>query len=376
MTKNQLVPVSAKKHNGIISFWKFCFCMLIIIFHGNVFATNSREALFDKGAIGVEFFFLVSGFLLTKAAFRKNNQETNIQNLGKETLHFIWKKYLFFLPYVFFAGLINLVLKNICDDMSLTQNVLSIIDMLLLRMTGLKATVVLGQVWYISAMLLSMMALYPLLRKYKKNYVYLVAPLIVLLGFGWLIHDYSSLRGPETWLGFGYKGLARAFLELNLGCILYLLCKRLKNITFTKLGTIFITLIEVGGFVLPFLTSQFLSTTKLDIVILAFLAISVLLAFSEKTLEFNLFNNRVFYWLEKFSLPLYICNIVARDIVLNINALTSMPYYPKLAIYLVINFALALVCMYFISFLQKLHLVKRFKILIIKENSNQFLENN
>ena len=168
MTKNQLVPVSAKKHNGIISFWKFCFCMLIIIFHGNVFAANSGEALFSKGSIGVEFFFLVSGFLLAKTAFRRNEQEPNTENLGKETFHFIWKKYLFFLPYVFFAGLLNLILQNVCGNIDLSQNVLSILDMLLLRMTGLKVNVIIGQVWYISAMLLSMMILYPLLRKYKK----------------------------------------------------------------------------------------------------------------------------------------------------------------------------------------------------------------
>lgn len=376
MTKNQLVPVSAKKHNGIISFWKFCFCMLIIIFHGNVFAANSGEALFSKGSIGVEFFFLVSGFLLSKTAFRRNEQEPNTENLGKETFHFIWKKYLFFLPYVFFAGLLDLILQNVCGNIDLSQNVLSILDMLLLRMTGLKVNVIIGQVWYISAMLLSMMILYPLLRKYKKNYLYLVAPLVILLGFGWLVHSNGSLRTPEKWLGFAYKGLIRGFLELNLGCILYLLCQKLKNITFTKTGKIFITLIEVGGFILPFLTSQFLSSTKADIFLLAFLAISTLLAFSEKTLEFNLFNHKIFFWLEKFSLPLYICNILARDIVKDVNLFTSLSYYPRLGIYLVINFVLALICMYFISFLQKLHLVEHLKKLIIKENNNQVTENN
>ena len=143
--------------------------------------------------------------------------------------------------------------------------------------------------------------------------------------------------------------------------------KKLKNITFTKLGKIFITLIEIGGFVLPFLTSQFLSSTKADIFLLAFLALSILLAFSEKTLEFNLFNHKIFFWLEKFSLPLYICNILARDFVKNINIFNSLSYYPKLGVYLVINFVLALICMYFISFLQKLHLVEHLKKLIIKE---------
>lgn len=372
MTKNQVVPTT-KKHNGIISFWKFCFCMMIVIFHGNIFATDKKDALMNQGSIGVEFFFLVSGFLLAKSAFRKNEQEAIPKNLGKETFHFIWKKYLFFLPYVLFGGIIGLVIQNIFKDMNLITNATTIWDLLLLRMTGLKTNVVIGQVWYISAMLLSMMLLYPLLRKYKQNYLYLAAPLIVLFGFGWLNHNYANLRGPETWINFIYKGVIRAFLELNLGCILYLICQKLKNITFTKFGSLCLTLLEIGGFILPFITAQFVSGTKGDFIVLAFLSLSVLLAFSEKTLDFNFCNNKFFFWLEKFSLPLYICNIAARDIVRDVSAFSSMSYYPKLAIYIGINFVLALICMYLILFLQKLHPVQHLKKLMIKDN-NQITE--
>lgn len=77
-----------KKHNGIISFWKFMFSILILIFHCSDRAKEGK-VLFIDGRIGVEFFFIVSGYLLAKKAF--NNKE-NLDNIGKETFVYIWKK--------------------------------------------------------------------------------------------------------------------------------------------------------------------------------------------------------------------------------------------------------------------------------------------
>ncbi|MCI9087068.1 MAG: acyltransferase family protein [Clostridia bacterium] len=375
MIKNQLVPISLKKHNGIISFWKFCFCIMVVLFHSQLLATNEESTLFSQGAIAVEFFFLVSGFLLAKTTLRKNEQKMGTENLGKETFHFIWKKYLFFLPYMLFGGFLGLLLQNIYNDVGTYQNISSIWDILLLRMTGLNGNVVIGQAWYISAMLLSMMILYPLLRKYQQNFIYLVAPLIVLLGFGWLSRNYSNLRGPDIWINFTFKGVIRAFSELSLGCILYLICQKVKQINFTKFGRFVITIIEIIGFIFPFLIAQFASTSKYDFIIVPILAISILLAFSEKTLELNCFNHQFFFWLEKLSLPLYICHIVVRNFIMEFSPLSSLSYSSKVPIYLLLCFVLSLICMYFIKFLQKIHIIEYFKKFIIK-NMNQITENN
>lgn len=369
MTKNQPVPITTKKHNGIISFWKFCFCVMIIFFHGRIFAGEGETAILPRGSIGVEFFFIVSGFLLAKSTFKRNSQEIGEthEHLGKETFGFIIKKYLFFLPYVLFAGILTLSLQNIFKHISLTQNITSLWDMFIFRMTGIKGNVVAGPAWYLSAMLLSMMILYPMLRKYKHNFVYLVAPLVVLFGFGWLSHTYSNLRDPELWTGLVYKGLIRGFVELTLGCILYLVCQKLKQVHFTKLGKILITIIEISGFLVTFAISQFVSSTKFDFIVVVALAISILLAFTEETLEFNLCNNKLFFWLEKFSLPLYLCNTVARDFIDYSGWFTSMSYYPKLAIYLVITFVLSIICMYLIPWIQKKHLGIRLKNLLLEK---------
>lgn len=350
MGKKELMVI--KKHNGIISLWKFCFCMMIVLFHSYELTATGKSPIFRYGTIGVEFFFLVSGFLLAKSAFKKETEERK-EGLGKETFHFIMKKFKAFLPYILFGGIIGLIVQNLCKSMSLYKNVASIWDLFLLRMTGIRCNVVIGQAWYISAMLLSMLILYPLLRKYKQNFIYLLAPIIVLFGFGWLSHNSSNLSGYETWMGFAYKGLIRAFLELTLGCILYAVCQKLKTFNFTKLGKILITFVEIGGFVLTFAYAQFASTSKYDYLMLGVLAISVLLAFSEKTAEFSLCNNKLFFWLERFSLPLYICHIAARNFVRDSSLFAEMTYRYKLPIYLAITLLLSFICMYLINYLQK-----------------------
>ena len=37
------------KHNGIIGFWKFAFCILIMIYHANLFQMGDELILFSKG---------------------------------------------------------------------------------------------------------------------------------------------------------------------------------------------------------------------------------------------------------------------------------------------------------------------------------------
>lgn len=65
------------KKNGKIEFYRFIFCIAILLFHmqkyllGEASLTNGIHfALFPHGAMGVEFFFLLSGFLMAKSVYK------------------------------------------------------------------------------------------------------------------------------------------------------------------------------------------------------------------------------------------------------------------------------------------------------------------
>ena len=366
---NQNTNQQTKKHNGIISFWKFCFCIMIIIFHTDIFMTDNITSIFSKGGyIAVEFFFLVSGFLMAKSALNKKDEE-NSEGLVKETFHFIMKKIKNFFPYVLFAEILGIIFQNIYLDMNVYQNVSTIWDLFLLRMTGLKGNFINIPTWYLSSMLLCMMIIYPLLRKYKNNFIYLIGPIIVLFGFGWLNKNYPSFKSYGTWLGWIYLGTIRAFLNLTLGSILYAICEKLKNINFTKLGKLLITIIEIFGFTLPFFIAHFIDKAYIyDFIVIFILSISIVLAFSEKTLEFKLFNNKFFFWLEKFSFPLFVCHFIIRIFVTKSSLFLSMTYYDKLLVYLSLTFIVSLICMFLIDYLKNKNffLAKIKKLIIAK----------
>ena len=317
------------KHNGIISFWKFVFCIVIVIFHAGELFQYESGMLLRKGSIAVEFFFLVSGYLMAKTAVSK----TSKLSLGKETFMFILKKIKSFFPYVFIAFMIDIILRTYLDTMNLESYVLSIFDLFLLIMPGFKTGKLIRHVWYISAMLICMSFLYPQIKKFKDNYFYLIAPLSVILIAGWLNHNYSDLREPFLWIGFTYKGVVRAYFELCLGSLLYPISLALSNIKFTKFGRVLLTIIELSGYLITILISHFIISSKVDFILVVLLSISILLSFSNKVLESSFFNKKIFYFLEKISLPIYLVHIPIRNFL--ISPKFNLGYYQLLLILII-----------------------------------------
>lgn len=350
MSKKNIKILDKKKHNGIISFWKFCFCLMIIIYHARLFADKSDYILLPLGSIGVEFFFIVSGYLMTKKIL---NNESDITNLGKETWIFIFNKVKSLFPYIICGGLLSLIILNIYKDMNIYKNISSIWDLLLLIMTGIKGTQINAPVWYLSSMLICMFILYPMIRKFKRNFIYLVLPLIILLGSGIINQNATNFRNPNEWLGFTYLGNIRALIELSIGAIIYIFYEKIKKVNFTNIGKISITIIEILGFLSPFIVSQFIDSKKYDFIIILILSISILLAFTEKTLEYSILSNKFSYWLEKISLPLYIFNHPIRIFMLNSSLFSNINYYQKTLIFIIITFVVSIISMYIIEYLKK-----------------------
>ena len=83
-------------HNGIISFWKFMFSLMMLALHLGILHPEARYN-FNSGSIGVEFFFIVSGYLFCKKYIKKS--VLNNEKIGKITIYFFITKIKRFLPY-------------------------------------------------------------------------------------------------------------------------------------------------------------------------------------------------------------------------------------------------------------------------------------
>ena len=84
--------------NGKVDLLKFLFSIIVIIYHFDN-AVKYPFEIFTRGYIGVEFFFVTSGFLFAKSLSKYTYQkETLISN----SVGFMKKKFLSFFQYHFF----------------------------------------------------------------------------------------------------------------------------------------------------------------------------------------------------------------------------------------------------------------------------------
>ena len=329
-----------KKHNGIISFWKFMFSIMIISVHLIARTKQNSQLSFPGGVIGVEFFFMVSGFSMGKHSERQINN-----SVGKETLFFLKNRISKLYPYIFISYIISLIYALVFYNLQTYEIINTIWDLLLLRViAGTMYWHVFEVLWFVSALIISYMILYPLMQRFKDNFFYVIVPLIILFISGYLSNT-TLLANHEIWTGLVYTGLLRGILGVSIGSILYKLSKFISGLDFSYIGKVLISFLEIFGFLAVFyLATQPYSNQRYDYIMILILCISISLAFSKKTLLYKFSNNKLFYLFEKLSLPMYLNQIWIIDLVLqfiNKNNL-NLNYNYLLLIIIIISIVVAI----------------------------------
>lgn len=281
--------------------------MIIVIHHSRAFLGDDISP-FLGGSLGVKFFFFVSGYLMMAAIEKKNSLEKP-ECIGKETFLYIKKKWIAVIPESLISWMIAFGVMCIVEQRTVSSAFFRFIDgiwePLFITMTGLGQRGMNGVVWYISAMLLCMAILYPLLRKYQDVTLHIIIPLTSLCIFGCYFRNYGSPRSPTEWFGWTYKGVPRAFAELGIGCLLYYLAARIRSYEYTRLGRWLITLTENAIYMSVVIFMYLIGANKHDYFFIALLAFAVALTFTGSGIDRDFFNNKTAIWLGRFSVPLY-----------------------------------------------------------------------
>ena len=183
-----------KKYNGALDFWKFVFCLVILVFHVGEVYGGKHGYLLEWGRYAVEMFFIVSGYFMCVSAAKAEERHTGI-SLGKETFGFALHKIRRILPAYLYCYALGLCVwfVEVGRYVYLKEGIIGLFiaivkmipNFLLLSMSGVQGTQVVMITWYISAMLIAMLVIYPLLRKYKDTYTLIIAPVTALLISGY-----------------------------------------------------------------------------------------------------------------------------------------------------------------------------------------------
>lgn len=337
-----------EQHNGTISLWKFIYCLMIIALHvGALDIFKTENIRFSGGSIGVEYFFIVSGFLLGKKALKK----VKLNDLGIETRDYILRKLKTLIPMTLIVFIFSFIFFNSVNNYAMHDKVNFIWDILLLRNSGISYRTLIYVGWFTTVLVFSSLILYPLVLKYKNKFVYIIGPIIVMLIGSYVAYKWGSI----AWDGEYYtKCFLRGFFEMTLGVCLVPLSKKINKTNLTKFGRIFLTFVEVIGFSsVLFVVNTENSHLKYDFVLILIFAICISLAFSEKCYTQKINSNKFIYFLEKLSFPMYLSQGLIIAFVTSFTSLTGKSYFGVLFLVIILNIAFSLLCLLILYLFKK-----------------------
>ncbi len=295
------------KRNGIIDMMRVVYAIIIVFLHATQCFLENLE-IFSIGSLGVDFFFIVSGFLMAQSALKYHGK-----SIGTETWNFVLSKIGNFMPEAVTAWFIAFIVTESCREylnigMVAKDLLQGIWNIAFLQMTGLSGkTNINGVTWYLSAMILAMFLLFPILIRRRALFMNLIAPVVCVFIFGYLCKVYNMVVSPNEWNGLCYKGLLRAIAELSLGCICWSVCQRIRKLNFTKLGVSALTCMEMFCYALSVYWMWGHRGSKMDFVIVLMIALAVTISFSGKSSTYVWFSDeRYALFCSRFSLYIYL----------------------------------------------------------------------
>lgn len=323
--ENEIQKPKKAKKNGEIEFLRFVFCMAVLLFHCQKYVIGEPDcgkgyhiSLFCHGAMGVEFFFLVSGVLMAKSAYRKKTEGCT-QPLAEDAFQFLKHKYLSIFPMHAMAFILAFFSYTLSGHMNWLKTVASAIEsipaLFLVQMTGMGILSPNHITWYLSCMFIAMALLYPLCRKYYDMFTHYIAPVTAILLLGFCMKTTGRLTGVQKWTGICYKSVFRAVIEISLGAAAFEIARMLSEKKLTKAAKIWITITEIVLFVCSMVYCIGTFPYKWEEVELFAILLLVIIAFSGQSCGTGLFDHAVFYYLGRLSLPLYLAQVSSINIV-------------------------------------------------------------
>lgn len=232
------------KRNGYIDFIKFIFALIVMDFH-------MVTGIFPGGRMVVEGFFMITGFLMMKSLERQQASEDGI---GISTVKFVWRKYKSLFYYLLPSAVLALAVVSATygygREEILEKSGLLFFEIFPANAFGFVGAYPIGISWYLSAMFVSIIILYPICKRFGKGATHIICPMIVLFCYGALSLTFGNLEVnyqmmPETFLK---TSVFRGLPGCAMGCILYEVNKLAVKKTPTKLARILFTVLEAATF--------------------------------------------------------------------------------------------------------------------------------
>lgn len=204
--------------NLVIDFWRLVFSIIIVLYHTVYFKECCGYfPIFRNGYIGVEFFCIVSGFLMVKSSYKV---DPHAALAGKETIRFLLRKIRSILPYWIFASFLYLGIRLLGIESgykAMEDIFFSIWSFLFLQKSGLAPFALVNVGWYVSSMLMCMLILYPLCVRNRDIFIHVLSPAVSICIYSLFSLRYRHIAIGTDWYSFINSGTLRVCGGLCLG---------------------------------------------------------------------------------------------------------------------------------------------------------------
>ena len=302
----------AKTRNNLVELARFLFSLLVVGYHVQMAWAGDNLSIFEGGALAVEFFFLISGYFLARSIEKIGTTEG--LRILPETGKFMWGKVKGILP-VHFVAIVGIVIVILITRLSSASEMIlnGLPSVFLVHMAavwnGSFNLALIVPEWYLSAMLVTMLFLFPigvmLRRKFKGVFTTLI--LIAILILALLICGFST--GWALPQNFVYD--VRAWGEMCVGMFAFYLSSTLKGMEIRGALEKALPILEVILYAIPIVLgivpfpADYTYITMIVTVICVFGALTI--TFSGKGLQIHSQKaNDIFGFLGAISLAIYL----------------------------------------------------------------------
>lgn len=225
---------------------------------------------------------------------------------------YIKHKFSKIIPLFWFTSITTLIVTWMCGFQSIKSIVCDIpkyfFEPLFLRMAGVAEQYYINPVaWYLSAIFLATIILYPLARRYRVVCSHWIFPLITISLCSFLIKEYGTIVTVSTsYSYFSLDLVKRAIAEVCLGFSLYEVAILVSKQRWTEMGIIVLRIIEIAGYLSVFAAAVLALDIKYSIWVIFALGCSIAISFSGYGISLKFKNARVRYILAEFSLSVYL----------------------------------------------------------------------
>lgn len=262
-----------KKENSIV-LWRIIFTYVIAIYHfDNCYYILEELNLRSAWYIAVEFFFIVSGFLMF-------NNLDKLSETCKTGFDYFLLRFRKTYPYYLGGFLLCFILYVLIRGERATDVLVThVFELFCMHGIGLDQPWIYmnNTTWYLSVMLIAGFIIFHCLVKWKDTFVHFVAPIIVMVTFSYLFRYLGTINGvAETDGLFLNQALMRGLADMCLGIFAAKLNRWLQR---EKTDTFLLRLLGTLGFLFVIVGSLKYGVSEMDFLFAVVLTFAVAIGF-------------------------------------------------------------------------------------------------